>query len=99
MESIREKMPLPEEPGEESGWFLSHAEQQIHDANQHTLTEHLLNVIYSFNHKHSLSISSVLDSGSESDSVWALKAHDLLLGWWRGVVDSCTNIISTVSLV
>lgn len=78
---------------------LSHAEQQIHDANQHTLTEHLLNVIYSFSHKHSLSTSTVLDSGSESDSVWALKAHDLLLGRWRGVVDSCTNIVSTTSLL
>lgn len=43
------KMPFPEEPGEERGWFLSHSEQQIHDANPHTLPEHLLNVIYSFN--------------------------------------------------
>lgn len=42
-------MPFSEGPGEESGWFLNHEEQEIHDANQHALPEsHLLNVIYSF---------------------------------------------------
>lgn len=45
---VRENMPFPERPGEESGWLLSHTEQQLHDANQHTLPKHLLNVIYSF---------------------------------------------------
>lgn len=41
-------MPFSEGPGEESGWFLNHEEQQIHDASQHALPEsHLLNVIYS----------------------------------------------------
>lgn len=49
MESKREKMPFSERPGEGSGWFLNHEEQQIHDANQHALPElRLLNVIYSF---------------------------------------------------
>lgn len=58
--------------------FLRHSEQQTHDANQCTFPGHLLNIIYSIN-KHSLSTSSVLARGDESERVWALEAYGLLV--------------------